>query len=117
MYDDRPSAAVYPLFHVIRALSEIAGGPRLSIVGASRALVGVAGETRLGSRLLLANITNTSCTVTLPPNATVRRLDEDTFDAATEDPNWLLNCDPEHKTDLTLNSYAVAFVELPTPLG
>jgi D-apionolactonase len=117
MYDDRPSAAVYPLFHVIRAISEIAGAPRLSIVGASRSLVGVAGETRLGIRLLLANITDASCTVTLPPNATVRCLDEDTFDAATEDPNWLLNCDPEHKTDLTLNSYAVAFVELPTPLG
>ena len=117
MYDERPSSAVYPLFHVIRAISEIAGAPRLSIVGASRSLVGVAGETRLGSRLLLANITDASCTVTLPPNATVRCLDEDTFDAATEDPNWLLNCDPEHKTDLTLNSYAVAFVEFPTPLG
>ena len=36
MYDDRPSSAVYPLFHVIRAISEIAGAPRLSIVGASR---------------------------------------------------------------------------------
>jgi hypothetical protein len=117
MYDDRPGAAIYPMFHVIRALSEIAGAPRLSIVGASRSLVGVAGETDLGSRLLLANISDAPCTVVLPPNATVRCLDEDTFDAATEDPNWLLNRDPEHKTDLTLNSYAVAFIELPTPLG
>jgi D-apionolactonase len=117
MYDQRPSAAIYPLFHVIRALSQIAGVPRLTIVGGSRSVVGVAGETRLGSRVLLANISDASCTVVLPRNATVRCLDEDTFEAATEDPNWLLTCDPEHKADLTLDSYAVAFVELPTSLG
>jgi hypothetical protein len=113
MYDDRQTAAVYPLFHVIRALSQIAGAPRLSIVGPSRFVVGVAGETDQGSRLLLANFSDAPCTVVLPPNTRVRCLDEDTFDAATEDPNWLLNRDPEPKTELTLNRDAVAFVEIP----
>jgi hypothetical protein len=116
MYDEGGGAVVYPLFHVVRALSQIAAAPRLSVGGAARGVVGVAGETHLGNRvLLLANLSDESRHVTLPQSAHVRRLDEETFETAIGDPDWLRAGEPEHCSIVALSAYAVAFVELPAP--
>jgi len=54
------------------------------------AVVGVAGETRLGNQVLLvANLSDESRHVTLPQSARVRRLDEQKFESATGEPDWL----------------------------
>jgi D-apionolactonase len=107
---------VYPLFHVVRALSQIAAAPRLSVSGAPRGVVGVAGETRLGNRLLLlANISDELLNAILPQSARVWRLDEETFETATGDPDWLHSGEPEHCSVVALSACAVAFVELPAP--
>jgi hypothetical protein len=116
IYDDGDGAVVYPLFHVVRALSQIAAAPRLSVGGAPRGVVGVAGETRLGNRvLLLANVSDESQNVILPQSARVWRLDEETFEAAIRDPDWLRAGEPEHYSVVALSASAVAFVELPAP--
>jgi hypothetical protein len=117
IYDDGDGAVVYPLFHVVRALSQIASTPRLSVQGAPRSVVGVAGETRLGNRvLLLANLSDESRHVTLPQSAHVRRLDEETFETAISDPNWLRTGEPEHCSVVALSAWAVGFVDLPVPI-
>ena len=113
IYDDRAGAAVYPLFHVLRALSQMAAAPRLSLSGAPRGVVGVAGETGLGNRLLLANISDKRREVILPQEASVWRLDEDTFETAIGDPDWLRACEAEHRSDVALGAFCVAFVDLP----
>ena len=116
IYDDEGGAVVYPLFHVVRALSQIADVPRLSIRGAPRGVVGVAGETRLGNRvLLLANMSDEPRRVILPQSARVRRLDEETFETAIGDPDWLRTGKPEQCSVVMLNACAVAFVDLPAP--
>jgi len=116
IYDDGDGNVVYPLFHVVRALSQIAVAPRLSVGGGPRCVVGVAGETRLGNQvLLLANLSDESRDVTLPQSARVRRLDEETFEAAAGDPDWLRSGEPEHCSAVALSACAVAFVELPNP--
>lgn len=116
IYDDGGGAVIYPLFHVVRALSQIASAPRLSVGGAPRGVVGVAGETRLGNRvLLLGNISDESQNVILPQSARVLRLDEETFETAIGDPDWLRTGEPEHSSVVALSAYAVVFVDLPAP--
>ncbi len=114
IYDDRGGAVVYPLFHVVRALSQIGAAPRLSIRGAPRGVVGVAAETGFGIRLLLANVSGESCHVFLPQEASVRRLDEGTFDDAITDQDWLEHSGTKHRSDVRLMAFNVAFVELPS---
>ena len=111
IYDDRAGIAVYPLFHVVRALSQIGNLPRLSVGGAPQGVVGVAGETSLGGRLILANLSAESRDVTVPRDALVRRLDEDTFGSAISDPDWLTTSQPVHLSEVSLGAYAVAFVD------
>jgi hypothetical protein len=45
----------------------------------------------------------------------VWRLDEETFEAAIRDPDWLRAGEPEHYSVVALSASAVAFVELPAP--
>ena len=115
IYDGWGGAAVYPLFHVVRALSQMAALPRLSIRGTPNGVVAIAAETDLGIRLLLANVSGESCDVLLPQKAIVRRLDEGTFDDAITDPGWLEHCRTEQGSDVTLGIFNIAFVDLLMP--
>jgi hypothetical protein len=114
IYDDVAGAVVYPLFHVLRALSQMAAAPRLLLGGAPRGVVSVAAETDLGIRLLLANVSDKTCDVILPQEASVRRLDVDTFEDAIRDQNWLTDREAERQSDISLGAFSVAFVDLPT---
>jgi hypothetical protein len=113
IYDDRSGAVVYPLFHVVRALSQVADAPRWSICGVPRGVVGVAAKTDFGIRLFLANVSGESRHVVLPREASVRRLDEDTFEDAISDQDWLEDCEVERCSDVALGGFSVAFVDLP----
>jgi D-apionolactonase len=115
IYDDGGSAVVYPLFHVVRALSQIAGKPRLRIQGVPRGVVGVAAASHLGSVALLANISGEPQDVILPDRARVWRLDEETFATAISDPDWLRGGEPEHCSVVALSAFSFAFVDLPSP--
>jgi hypothetical protein len=115
IYDELPQTAIaiYPLFHVMRALLQMAGAPRVSVRGAPQGVVGVGSQSSAGSRLILANLTNESCHLKLPREAYVRRLDQDTFQFAICDPDWLSTSPSERCSHIVLDAFNVAFVDLP----
>lgn len=112
IYDELGVTAVYPLFHVFRALSQLAGARRLSVELAERALKAVAVERGEEQVLLVSNLSTDTHILRLPCQGTIRMLDEQTFMTAIQDPDWLLTAHPTVDTDMELGPYAVAFVRL-----
>jgi len=112
IYDDGPRLPVYPLFHVVRALSQIAGAERVSLDCLPNGVVGAAAKTNRGIAVLLANTNIETRTVRLPNGGSVRRLDENTFDQAIADPDWLQNSPAESCSVINLRPISVAFVDL-----
>lgn len=114
IYDELAGAAVYPLFHVVRALSKLAGMQRLALHIDAQGIVGVAAEDKHGTQLLLANLTYETRTLKLPQPGNIRRLDEHSFEAAITNPDWLRTTEFECRNDISLNSLNIAFVEMPS---
>jgi hypothetical protein len=110
-YDER--SKVYPAFHVIRALLQLAAAPRCSIRGLPVGVVGVAALSGEGGPLILANLGEASCRLHLPHRGAVRRLDEASFESAISDADWLCAAPAEHCAQVTLDPFNVAFVDLP----
>jgi hypothetical protein len=112
LYDELPNAAVYPLFHVFRALLQLAGAPRLAIRSVPPGVVGVAAQIGANGRLIVANVSEGQRHLKLPRDAYVQRLDQNTFQAAICDPNWLGSSPAERCSHISLDAYDVAFADL-----
>ena len=108
---DGEGRAVYPLFHVVREACNLAGHPRLSVEGLPHGTVGLGAQTRDAHRLMLANLSDEPCAVTLPARAFVLRLDAGTFDDATRNADWLATAPRTQTADIELPPFSVAFVE------
>jgi hypothetical protein len=114
-YDELPNAAVYPLFHVIRGLLQIAATSRCSIRGLPQGVVGIAARSGDIYRLILANLGAASRRLELPCRGTAQRLDQDSFESAIVDADWLSAAPSEVSSHVTLDPFNVAFVDWPEP--
>lgn len=110
LYQD--AGMVYPLFHVVRFLSEMGGVARLSPLALENGLVGVASKQAGRINLILANLGTAASSIRLPHEAEVRFLNARTFQAAVHDPQWLDASEPEHVADVALEPLDVAFVKM-----
>jgi len=87
---DARGGGLFPAFHAMRALGEIAGRPLLSATSSlPRAVLAVGAETDAGRTLLLANLTDETQDVALwgPVEGSLALLDEDAVVAAADDPD------------------------------
>jgi D-apionolactonase len=112
-YDERSAAAVYPVFHVVRALLRLAAAPRWLIRGLPPGVVGVAARSGEVSALILANLGQACCRLDLPRRGTVRRLDQDNVDSAIMDADWLCAAPSDRRSWVTLEPFNVVFVDWP----
>jgi hypothetical protein len=112
VHNCRGDMAVYPLFHVITALGELEQSPRLSVLGLPPELKVVAAETSKGCLLVCTNLSPDSLGVELPRRGAIRRLDQRTYDLAVREPDWLITTETEHRTDVRLAPFDVAFVRM-----
>ncbi|HWJ75549.1 MAG TPA: hypothetical protein VNX29_20500 [Kaistia sp.] len=104
-FDDHAEAAVYPLFHVVRALAGLSGLPRRPVGGLPAGMAAVAA----GPMLVLANLSAEMRELALPGQAAIRLLDTDSFTAAAADPLWLDR--PGDTADqIMMGAYSVAFL-------
>ena len=109
---DGEDRSVYPLYHVARAASALAGQPRLAMQGLPEGVAGFGASIGGKNRLLLANVTTEQKQVALDAQATVLRLDAESFDAATRSADWLSDAGGVQTSVAELPPFAVAFVEL-----
>ncbi|MBX2882746.1 MAG: hypothetical protein KTR32_22540 [Granulosicoccus sp.] len=107
-YDDQ-NFAVYPLFHVVRAASEMAGATRLSFDGLPDGVVAFGVQQDGTSRAMLANVTHHLQNITLAASAMVAVMDTLNFNIAVSDADWLDNAERQSVTQLDLEPFAVAF--------
>lgn len=112
-YDDHPSASVYPLFHVVRALSQMSGAPRLSLSELPDGVAGIAAEVNGCCKVVIANLSPGTRIVPLEREGIVRCLDQNTFEIAISDPDWLCASKPEARSHVELSAFGVAFIEFP----
>jgi len=103
---------VYPLFHVVRFLSQLSGARRLQLYSLPREIVGVAARGDQGTRVLLANLTDEPANVRLPGSARGRLLSQETFGAAIANPHWLEAESSQECSQISLGAFNVAFIEL-----
>lgn len=109
-YDDHPDAQVYPIFHVLRALS--AGRQRLALDGVPHGLAGVAIKTATQTRLVLANLTDSERTVSLPQGQ-FASLDAQSFADAALNAEWLDTAwRPTPPQPHQLAPYAILFADV-----
>lgn len=113
IYDELSTATVYPLFHVVCGLSQMAGSARLSIRLPHRGMFGVASKDDAGIHLIVSNLAQSSGTARVPGKAHIRRLDSESFEAAMASPNWLAASEPETCSEVKLDPCDVAFVDIP----
>jgi hypothetical protein len=112
MCEEFANARVVPLFHVIRAFSQMADSPRLSLDLGYAGLVGVASGGNEGGRLVIANLTDQTRVLRLPAKGRVRRLDERSVADALTDPDWLSGSEANLNSEVSVGAFNVAFVEL-----
>jgi D-apionolactonase len=112
IYEDLGTTSVYPLFHVFRALSRIAGAQRVSVSADLLDLKIVAAEMGEERLLLVSNLSAETHTVKLPHPGMVRKLDWHTFAAAITDPDWLMTSESEFRADVALDAFSIAFINL-----
>ena len=108
-FDEEPDRIVYPAYHVIKALARIGGQPRQS-VNIPKGLFGVASQSDRQIRAIISNGTPNTHNFAMTLKCNVLLLNDDSFDAATCDPDWLDSSDRNHTNLIELDPYAVAFV-------
>ena len=108
-FDD--AGGLYPAYHVMRALYQASGAPRLGTTGtAPRDLQALAFETAEGTELWLGNLTGDSLAVELEGIATsaVQTLDADSFEKCAGNRDALAQTETRPDGPLKLGPYAVA---------
>lgn len=110
LFDDEPDRIVYPAYHVLKTLAQMSGQPRAAVTLAD-GLFGVAAQTDTGLKVVVSNGSPVSQILNLPAPCPVLVLNEDTFDEATRDADWLKSGRRTHKDTVDLGPYAVAFIE------
>lgn len=113
IYRESSTDTVYPIFHVVRFLSEMGGAARLSLQTLGSGIVGVASKESSCIRLILANLGTDDSRVRLPHNAEIRSLNARSFWSAISDPLWLDTSEPDHGSDVALGPFGVAFLTMP----
>jgi hypothetical protein len=112
-FEDAPSGTVYPLWHVVCALSAAAGTP-VRAVSAPAGLAAVAWDGPHGPALIVANLTRNERRTGLegvPAATRARILDAASFGLATrERAAFIASSKPLDAHGLALGPYAVAFV-------
>jgi hypothetical protein len=113
IYDDLDRPCVYPIFHVVRALTSMGGAPRLAVRGLPAGVVAVASGFAFEARLVISNLSGESRRFSLNRTVAIRILDEDSFEPAIVDPDWLRQANCEMSRQLKLAPYGVAFAQSP----
>lgn len=111
-YQERGTAMVYPIFHVLRFMSAMGGAIRLSMRSAGNGIVGVASQDHSQIRLIIANLGTNASSVQLPRAAEVRTLNADNFQSAIHDPHWLDTGQATRGTNVALTPLSIAFVRV-----
>ena len=111
-YQESRAVIVYPIFHVLRFLSEMSGESRLLVGSAGNGIVGVASRDLSGIRLIMANLGTNVSHARLPHDAEIRCLNADNFQAAIQDPQWLDAGKPDRGSNVALMPLDVAFVRM-----
>ncbi len=99
---------LYPVFHVMAALCEAGGKPRMAATadGKLAVLAWRDGATR---RLLVANLSPVAVSPVLPEGLRGKVLDVAAFDSASRDRDWLSGPDAPLAGKVQLGPYAVVF--------
>jgi hypothetical protein len=111
-YQESRAVMVYPIFHVLRFMSEMGGAPRLLMRSAENGIVGVASQDHSGIRVIIANVGTDVSHVSLPHDAEIRSLNADNFPSAIHDPHWLDASKPSHGSHVALTPLSVAFARM-----
>jgi hypothetical protein len=112
LFDDTSEAAVFPLFHVVRAAHSLAGRPRLALGALPAPLVGIAAKMPAGTTLIVANPGTPPRRLALPGRGRVRLLDTSRFAEAARDPFWLDHMAAMETETVDLDSFATAFIDM-----
>ncbi len=110
LFDDQADRIVYPAYHTLKALAQMAGQSRRPVRLAD-GLFGVAAQSKEGMKAILSNGTAKSQQLKLPSRGHVLLLNEKSFDAATQDMTWLESADRNRTDEIELGPYAVAFLD------
>jgi D-apionolactonase len=112
IYQKNGAAMVYPIFHVLRFLSAMGGAPRFSICTAENGIAGVASQDHSCIRLIIANLGMDVSHLRLPHKAEIRSLNDDNFQSAINDPQWLDTSKADCGSEVALKPYCVAFARM-----
>ncbi|MEP4989327.1 MAG: hypothetical protein ABJV68_16805, partial [Paracoccaceae bacterium] len=107
-FDDSDDAAVYPIFHVIRAATLMAGQLRLQPEGVPECLRAYGA----GTSFMISNPSTEPRTLRLAVSAKVAVMNTETFTTAARDIDWLRNTPRLDASELTLEGYATAFADI-----
>ena len=107
---DGTKRRVYPLYHVVREASAMAGQPRLAFEGLPDGVAAYGVGVDGARRIVLGNISDAPRDVSLGFSATMALLDTETFDPATLSADWLDETPREHGSALVLPPFSLAFV-------
>ncbi|MCO6384315.1 hypothetical protein [Oceanicola sp. 502str15] len=109
---DRGEGVVVPLYHVVRLAREMAGHPRVALSGLPEGVAAYGATVNGATRIMVANLTRSPQSLALPRAAEVTILDGASASAAMKDPNWLDTAPRKQQSDLRLEGYAVAMLEM-----
>ena len=112
-FDDEADAALYPLFHVVCAVSAMSGCPRIKVGALPEGVVAYGVKAADEYQLILANTSKQPCTVSFCEFWHIRILDTHSFTNAVRDPDWLENSTVVRDNKLSLQAFATAFLILP----
>jgi hypothetical protein len=107
-FDDRDDAAVYPVFHVVRAAAHMAGQPLLKPEEVPEGLQAYGS----GTSFMISNPSTETRTFRLGESARAAVLNAETFEAAARDIDWLRSTPRRDASELTLEGYATAFADI-----
>jgi hypothetical protein len=113
IYQEGRTDMVYPIFHAVRFMSAMGGAARLSFPALGNGIVGVASRASSGIRLILANLGTGTSRVGIPREAEARFLNARSFLSAIHDPQWLNTSAPDHVSEVALEPFGVAFLNMP----
>ncbi len=113
-YEAHPEAVVYPIFHLLKALS--AGGRRCATEGLPDKMPGVAVCREGAVRLVIANLTGCEQSFRLSARGRAAILDQGSFEAAAAHADWLETAfEPVVNPVVKLTPSALAFFDVEMP--
>jgi hypothetical protein len=98
---------LYPVFHVMAALSEAGGKPRIPVEVEGNGVAALAWRDGGSRRLLAANLAPVAATLELPAGLRGKVLDTAHFDSAARDRNWVNGPGEPLTGKIELGPYAV----------